>query len=439
MGLFNNNKIIRKRVNAVTKSRKETRDAIVWDILSDQRLCRVKIQGSDNFLYARYPENWEATPTFLKVGNAVTVAHRGGNKNILEIIGHGRNLPTFPNGTPTPPEPASSNAVIVGMAVLPTNPPSMTVTIAAGTFRLNNALYNLDDILPEMASPGDYTMIAGSNLIMGQGWLNSVTFDAPPAAGYSRVDLIVIGSDLVLDVVKGTDFLNSVEEAVFPIIPANHIKVAHVFIFGGKIQTDDEWIVDTELGYVYNLKGTVYDSTVENYQINKEWEKAYPTKVYLTHYHELPVGGGYLCREQYSNYIALDRATTVSCTDNCPPCNIAHVAIGFRLVDQFNRHYVPLNAGDDEIVVETTSGSLVLTGASDCHIIGNAEGYGSQDHKKWFFDMKNTIREFCLQSTETAHPAVKIYLKSQGSSYILFSFVNIKLNIGCDAFAVGVG
>jgi len=425
MGLFNNRKLIRKSAFEISKSRQETRDAIVWEVLPDQRICKIKIQGSNNFLYARYPQNWESTPAYLKSGNAVRVAHRGGNRNILEIVGHGMNVPTFPTGTTSPVVEGSPNKVLTGFSVLPTVPASMSVSVASGTFRLNGVEYEMDDILPIMGD--NYTMEAGSNMYMGVGLLHTITFDAPPAAGYTRVDLIVVGADGVLDVVKGSNFLNTAVDANYPVVPSGHVKVAHVFVFGGKIQTNDEWVV-YETYFLLNLKGSTYVSTIEMNQINKEWAQAIPAQIFL---YKLENGGS-ACMGQYNNYPYLYSPIVYA---DFP----GFQRIRWKLLDQYSRQYIPVSNETDEVIFEINNAGGDFYLSNDGRVGNDAIGYHSSSGgvpgyyvqiSKWHSPvLSENMVALTIQLDEAGnvinHPVTYCYLKSLGINLPLFSFTSL--------------
>ena len=87
------------------RDKTESRDAIVWDIDESNFLVRCKIQGSNEYILCYYPRNWQTLPPWCKRGNAVRIAHRGGIRGNLEVIGNGRAIPTpiagadqFPDG-----------------------------------------------------------------------------------------------------------------------------------------------------------------------------------------------------------------------------------------------------------------------------------------------------------------------------------------------------
>ena len=62
-----------RRLNRRFRLRAETRDAIVWDIDTNNYLARCKIQGSNEYVLCHYPRNWQTLPVFLKRGNAVRI------------------------------------------------------------------------------------------------------------------------------------------------------------------------------------------------------------------------------------------------------------------------------------------------------------------------------------------------------------------------------
>ena len=248
MGLFNNKRLIRKNALSVSKSRQETRDAIIWEVLPTQRLCKIKIQGSTNFLYARYPQNWESTPQYLKAGNAVRVVHRGGNRNILEIVGHGRNLPTFPDSTDAIVPIGSTNAVLSGLDIYAVSG-AMRVEVYNGTYRINDITYSVGGLL----LGNDYnTMVLGDNVTLGE-TVGVFTFTAP-SAGYWRYDMLVIGTDGTIDKVVGTQ---ATSDPVMPATPSSHVKIGHVLLYGGM----------TEITQAY---------------INKMWEVSVPTSMLVS-------------------------------------------------------------------------------------------------------------------------------------------------------------
>ena len=87
-------KILRRNIRKQIENRKETFDALVWQIEPLTKSALIKIQGTNRLIRAYYPENLVQTPEYLKPGNAVRVTRIGGNKNKMEISGHGQCIPS---------------------------------------------------------------------------------------------------------------------------------------------------------------------------------------------------------------------------------------------------------------------------------------------------------------------------------------------------------
>lgn len=218
-------RLINSKIKRDITERQELRDAIVWDVNATLKYCRVKIQGSDTYIKAYYNENFESTPQWLKPGNAVRITHPGGNKGRIEIVGHGILLPTaIPGGSVTPPETTPGDTVLTGCVVMPTDPESMGASVSTGTYRINGITYSLSEITMDLASLEmdrlDITM---------DGTGGSVTFDAASAT-YFRYDSIVVGTDGVVDVIKGN---NASGEPTMPTTTADHVRVGWVLIYPG--------------------------------------------------------------------------------------------------------------------------------------------------------------------------------------------------------------
>src|SRR4030065_2853698 len=129
-------KFFRRAMDQEAQYRRETRDGIVWEHLPDQRLCRVKIQGSKEQVVAWCPENWEKTPVYLKPGNAVRIAHVGGIRNRIEIVSHGLTIPSPVAGGILPDMGAGANYWVSGGGLLATGFDSLRVQILPGVARL---------------------------------------------------------------------------------------------------------------------------------------------------------------------------------------------------------------------------------------------------------------------------------------------------------------
>ena len=104
--------MVRRRVEQMQNTRIESRDAVITAIDFTSRTATVRIQGSDKSVYARWSENFEQAPQFLRVGNAVRISHPEGNQGRIEIIGHGVLIPTTVSGgaIPQPPTPRATGS-----------------------------------------------------------------------------------------------------------------------------------------------------------------------------------------------------------------------------------------------------------------------------------------------------------------------------------------
>lgn len=200
--------------------RTETRDAILWDVLPAQKLCRIKIQGSNTLITANYPENWEQNPAYLKPGNAVKVMHTGGNRNRIEIIGHGQCIPTPVGGSMFPVFAVGQDAVLGGCQVKAFPDPLMGVYIEPGTYRINGTTYSLGVL--GMSETNTVTMGSG---IPFDGVAQTFTINAAHSSLY-RIDIFSVGTSGVVTYTAGTAALSPVQ----PALPAGHILLGWVFI-----------------------------------------------------------------------------------------------------------------------------------------------------------------------------------------------------------------
>lgn len=212
-------RIVRDSAKKIAVDSVETRDAILWEILTD-KTCRVKIPGSETYLIAKYPENIENTPAWMKLGNSVKVMHTSGNRNSLEIVGSGQGIPSG-TGPMFPTIPTGPDAILTGMQIQPFDPPMMGVWVETGTYRLNSA--NLELGLITIGQCAGLTMSCGLPFNKAGDW---VAIDASSSTQY-RIDILVIDADGVLSVVKGTNSSNDPQK---PSTPANKVLVGSVFI-----------------------------------------------------------------------------------------------------------------------------------------------------------------------------------------------------------------
>jgi hypothetical protein len=189
-------RFFRRTMDQDAQYRRETRDGVVWEHLPDQRLVRVKIQGSNELITAWYPENWQKTPVFLNLGNAVRIAHVGGMRSRIEIVGHGLTVPTPVAGGVLPDMGAGANYWISGGGLLSTEVSSLRVRILPGSVRIDGVVYDLT-FDPEMGDP----MEMGDGVVIGSG-VGIEEIDPPPdfvetwygeVAQY-RYDAFVVGA-----------------------------------------------------------------------------------------------------------------------------------------------------------------------------------------------------------------------------------------------------
>jgi hypothetical protein len=237
-------RFLKSKVRREMSSRVETRDGIVWDVLPDQRVCRVKIQGSGEFIVAWYPLNMDKNPSWMKAGNAVRIAHVGGAGGRIEVVGHGLRLPSAMPGGDRPPEIAGPDGVVSGAYVHAPDVPSMTVAIEPGTYRINGITYELAGEGMVMSATSQEVM--GSGSVMG-GVAATVTLNAAPSVNTFRYDLIVVGADGVVDYIPGTPWAypgwsgwDKVSTPVKPTVPAGHVILGdYILVYGGMTEVTD--------------------------------------------------------------------------------------------------------------------------------------------------------------------------------------------------------
>lgn len=241
----------------------ESRDSVLWSI-DTGGVCRVKIQGSDEMIVAHFPRNMTTRPTWLRVGNAVRISHRGGVRGYIEVIGPGRAIPSPSSGNSLPPSGATGDGIIWGMLVTATEPPTEGVMISNGAFRINQVTYYYNGEAAGfviMQDPPLMTMGTQPMVPMGQSSfvIDMEGSEAPPV-GQFRYDIIVIGIDSQTHYIVGTA---SSGEPVAPVVPADHILLATILRVGG-------------------------DESITQNRINTEYTVPVPTDAYATYPGEVP-------------------------------------------------------------------------------------------------------------------------------------------------------
>lgn len=229
---FNSKYFVKRSIRRHMNKGVEGRDGILWEIDEEERLCRVRIQGSGENVVCTYPKNYRMIPSWMKVGNAVHVSHRAGVRGYCEIKGEGRAIPSPVSGGEAYPDTGNSpDMILSGMDVTLDN--GMIATISSGTYRIGGEIYFFAagdafviDTDAEVFGPMD----SGFSLPMDSS-STSVTLDPAPSVGSFRYDAFVIGTDGELDYLVG---LEAAANPVKPTVPGNHILVGdYILVVGG--------------------------------------------------------------------------------------------------------------------------------------------------------------------------------------------------------------
>lgn len=219
-------RLIRGAADKATKQAVESRDAVLWDVLLPERVCRCKIQGSGELVVARFPQNWATVPEWAKAGQAVRIAHRGGVRGYIEVVGFGRAIPTPVSGGATPTTVTPNDAILAGcwIKAIPQTP-RMSVYVTTGRARFGGA---------EVAVPA-VTMAAGSafkmNMGIAMGEAAGVFSISAPSAGQFRYDLLSLSPSLVVTRTAGAAFTMAESK---PALPGGHLPIGYLLVRGGQ-------------------------------------------------------------------------------------------------------------------------------------------------------------------------------------------------------------
>jgi len=285
-------RFVRRSISRAQNLRTETRDGVLWTIDWANRICNIKIQGSNELITAHFPQNEAKKMSYMREGNAVRVVHRGGIRGYLEVTGHGMAIPTPVAGDFHPDVSDLPDGVSEGCQIIPTKPPSLCVTILDGYYRLNGTLYSLsggasgyeamaDDsgvtmhpAYPpmDMGDTGDYVTMTDDSS-SGDVVMNSVfplmtlgdpiddyCLDPMPTGNKFRYDAFVVGEDGIIDYIVGSEASSNPSK---PEIPDNHVLIGQYILL---------WTGLTEI-------------TGRN--IGMEWEEPYASGVLFTCVDEL--------------------------------------------------------------------------------------------------------------------------------------------------------
>jgi hypothetical protein len=148
------------------------------------------------------------------------------------VVGHGRAIPSPVAGDRLPTPQTLFDGLLTGGTIRPIS--AMVVEVGAATYRIRGTVYSMTVEGVLMQSPALMTL--GDAVVMGAGVYK--TIEAAPAAGQARYDLIVAGTDGLVDVVKGT----AAAAPVMPATPASHVKIGHVLVLGAITAIEDQFI-----------------------------------------------------------------------------------------------------------------------------------------------------------------------------------------------------
>lgn len=265
-----------KAIYRRTRVKTESRDAILWNIDWDNRICNVKIQGSNELIAAHFPQNLAALDPFMKEGNAVRIIHRGGIRGFVEVIGHGMAIPTPVTGATHPTTSELADGIIIGMQVYPTDPASMDVQVEDGTYRINGVTYSLsggafgvfmdatdpmkmtDPYSPAIMGDADITkfvMTTADPVVMSTDYTEATmgdvydtyTIDAPPGGNTLRYDTFYVGIDGIIHYLKG-NFASS--NPTKPSIPVDTVQIGeYILIWTGMTE-----VTGQNIGMEYEVK-----------------------------------------------------------------------------------------------------------------------------------------------------------------------------------------
>jgi len=249
-------KFAKRSFNKRLNLRTESRDAVLWAIDWENRICNVKIQGSNELVTAHFPQNEARKMSYMREGNAVRVVHRGGVRGYLELVGHGMAIPTPVAGDSHPALSDLPDGMTEGGQIIPTEPASLCVTILDGYYRINGVLYSLSggasgyEVMSEtsevtmseayppmdMGDTGDYpTMEETSDITMNEVFppmtmgdpIDDYCLDAMPSGNKFRYDGFCVGVDGIIDYLKGTA---ASSDPVRPSVPADQVLIGEYIL-----------------------------------------------------------------------------------------------------------------------------------------------------------------------------------------------------------------
>ena len=233
-------RLLRGATDKATKQAAESRDAVLWDVLLTERVSRCKIQGSSELVIARFPQNWATVPEWAKPGQSVRIAHRGGVRGYIEVVGFGRAIPTPVSGNATPTPSTPDNAILAGCLIkaIPQTP-GMSVYVTTGQARFSGGEYTVPAVA--MASGSAFKM----NMGIAMGEAAGVFNISAPSAGQFRYDLFSLSPTLVVTKTAGTAFTTTESK---PTLPSGHLLIGYLLVRGGQAV-----ITATDIGLIWSV------------------------------------------------------------------------------------------------------------------------------------------------------------------------------------------
>lgn len=285
-------KFASRAINKRTNLRTESRDAVLWTVDWTNRICNVKIQGSDELVTAHFPQNEARLMSFMREGNAVRIVHRGGIRGYMEVVGHGMAIPTPVAGEFHPTISDLPDGITEGGQIIPTDPASMSVTILDGYYRIDGVLYTLSGgVFGEVVTsedseittnetyemmvtddPYDYLRTDEDSEILTDEFfpamlsddpIGDYELDAAPTGNKFRYDCFYVGVDGVITYLKGTAASSSPAK---PTVPTDNVLIGEYILL---------WTGVTEVTgqHIGTLWETPYASGVEIAAIDEfDWD-----------------------------------------------------------------------------------------------------------------------------------------------------------------------
>lgn len=255
-------RFLRNKTEKAISRKVESRDGQLYSIDPLTKTCQVKIQGTSTLITAYYPENWEATPAWLKPGNAVRFSHTGGNSGRVELVGHGALIPTPVAGDVGDPPITLIDGVLAGLQLFTTASGYnwRTVLVQIGTYQISNLEY----------TRGPIKMKAAPKYVMGHGgYMGEVAgaVDVSNGTASFQFDAVNIAADGVLDVQAGT----AATPPLVPAVPSAHVRCGTVLLYNGITE-----IVSRDLNASYKPRIASSMSMVAS-DVNMTWAESTST------------------------------------------------------------------------------------------------------------------------------------------------------------------